>query len=405
MDYFRFILAHRRFLGFGVLLVGLSSVGQTFVLSLFGGHLREAFALTNASFGLIYSLATLASAVTLIWAGRLVDRVDLRRMTAVVLVGAGVGCALLAGSRGVVMLTVAFFVLRLTGQGLMVHVAQTSMARYFEAGRGKAVSIAAMGLPIAEGIMPLLMVSAAAAAGWRMTWAAAAGVMVLIMLPLALASLRGHDRRQADHEMRRQLSEQAHDQRDRRLSEVLRHPLFYTLLPAVMAPPFIITALFIHQVPLAVEQGWSLRWLAYSFTGYAVTHLLVLLATGPLVDRVGARRLVPYYLVPMILGMATLSLAVGDWVAPVYLACAGLSVGAAGTIMGSLWAELYGTTHLGSIRAVAQSCMVMTTALAPVLAGVFLDAGVMPSGLAGAFAVYAAAASLLAAIGIRSQRG
>lgn len=404
LEYVRFINEHRRFLGFGMLLVGLSGVGQTFLISLFGGHLRDAFGLSNAGFGLIYSAATLCSAVTLIWVGRLVDVVDLRRMTVIVLLGGAVGCLLLAGTQGMVTLVVAFFVLRLSGQGLMTHVAQTSMARYFEAGRGKAISIAMAGLPLSEGIAPVAMVAGAAALGWRTTWIVAAVMLAGIALPLALALLRGHDQRHAEYLRRREHRAREQVHQDKGPRHMLRHPLFHMLLPAVMAPPFIITALFIHQVPLAESQGWTLQWLATSFAGFAATHLLALVATGPLVDRMGARRLVPVFLAPLILALTLLSLAHGDWVAPVYLALAGISAGAAGTIMGALWAELYGTRYLGSIRALVQGIMVTSTALAPALAGALLDAGLPLSGLTTLFALIAVAASALAASGIAWAR-
>ncbi|WP_155988438.1 hypothetical protein [Thioalkalivibrio sp. AKL19] len=67
------LLRHPRFLGAGFLLVAFSVVGQTFVLSLFGGEWRELFDLTHGQLGLAYSVATLASALLLISAGRLVD--------------------------------------------------------------------------------------------------------------------------------------------------------------------------------------------------------------------------------------------------------------------------------------------------------------------------------------------
>ncbi len=400
LDYLRFILRNARFLGFGVLLAGLSSVGQTFVISLFGGHLREEFDLSNADFGLLYGLATVASAVSLIWIGRLVDSVDLRVLTTGVLTTAGLGCLLLAGSQGIGVLALAFFMLRLSGQGMMVHIAQTSMARYFTTARGKAISIAMLGLPLAEGIVPLIMVNSASVLGWRETWLITATVVAAVMMPAALTLLRGHQQRQAAYAARLADTDDNDRMRDWRRGEVLRHPFFYAMLPAIMAPPFIITALFFHQVPLAEEQGWSLRWLAFSFLGFASAHVLSLLLTGPLVDRFGARRLVPVYLLPMTTGLALLAMATGPWVAPAYLILAGLSVGAAGTLMGALWAELYGTRHLGAIRAVVQAIMVMMTALSPVLAGLLLDAGARPSGVAQLFAVYAVLASLLAAVAV-----
>lgn len=404
MDYLRFIRDNARFLGFGLLLAALSSYGQTFLIALFGAEIRTAFDLSNGEFGLIYSTATLVSGVSLIWLGRQLDRVDLRIVTVFVLLGAFLGCLLLAGARGVLSLGVALLLLRICGQGLLMHTAQTSMARYFDSGRGKAISIATLGLPLAEGVLPSIVVATAAGLGWRQTWLAMGGVLIVAVLPLTLVLLRGHGQRQARLEA-------AHRQagvdrvRDWRRRDVLRDPRFYLLLPAVLAPPFIITALFFHQAPLAAEKGWEIAWLARCFAGFAVSHVTALLVSGPLVDRIGAQRLLPFYLLPLGLALLVLNHFEAPLAALAYLSLAGLSVGTAGTIMGALWAELYGVAHLGAIRALAQSLMVLSTAIAPALMGLALDVGVAMATMAGVLCAWAVVASALAGVGVRRRVG
>jgi hypothetical protein len=48
--------------------------------------------------------------------------------------------------------------MRLSGQGLMSHTATTTIARFFEKSRGRALSITWLGLSVAEFISPLLIV-------------------------------------------------------------------------------------------------------------------------------------------------------------------------------------------------------------------------------------------------------
>lgn len=402
MNYLRFIRDNRRFLGFGFLLAALSGYGQTYLISLFGGEMREAFALSNGEFGLIYSTATLISGVSLIWLGRLLDRVDLRWFAATVLLGAFLGCLVLAGAQGALTLGLAFLLLRVCGQGLMMHTAQTTMARYFREGRGTAISIATLGLPFGEGVFPVVLVAVAGWLGWRGTWLGMGAVLVVAVLPLALWLLRGHDERVAAHRAREASEGCGDDGRAHwRRRDMLRDPRFYGVLPAVMAPPFIMTALFFHQVPLAAEKGWTLAWLASSFSAFAVTHVAALMLAGPLVDRVGAQHLLAVFLAPLALGLVVLVTGESRWAAPLYLGCAGLSMGVAGTLMGALWAELYGTRHLGAIRALVQAVMVLATALAPGLLGGLLDAGVTVTGAAGFLLAWVVLASVLAGVTVR----
>ncbi|HCB53039.1 MAG TPA: MFS transporter, partial [Rhodobacter sp.] len=74
MSFFTFLRTNIRFLAAGMLLAFLSGFGQTFFISLFGPEIRETFGLSYAQWGISYALATTASAVVMIWAGGLTDR-------------------------------------------------------------------------------------------------------------------------------------------------------------------------------------------------------------------------------------------------------------------------------------------------------------------------------------------
>lgn len=405
-SYLNFICKNRHFLAFGALLAGLSSVGQTFFLALFGGTWRETFELSHTAFGLLYSLATIASAAALISLGRQVDRVDLARFSSAVLVGAALGAFLLAASQSAWMLLIAFFLLRLCGQGLMIHTAQTAMAKRFELHRGRALGLAMLGLPVAEAIMPSIGVSLAANLGWRTTWVVLGIAVLLIVLPATRWMIRADRRyRQADEAPQQTLSARL-PERSWTRAEVVRDGGFYRLLPAALGPGFLITALFFHQTTIADAQGWSLSWLASSFVAFAAGHVTGLLLGGSLVDRFGALRLIRVFLLPLIVGVALLAVGSHPWIAPAYLLLAGLSVGATGPVTGALWAELYGTRHLGAIRSLAHAAAILMTALAPVSAGLLLDTGISITALSLSFVGYGIGASLLAAtVGLqRSSR-
>ena len=73
MNYFDFIKKNWRFLCFGIVFNFFSSTGQTFYISIFGGEFRRDFNLSEGDFGFIYMIATLFSAGSLIWLGRLID--------------------------------------------------------------------------------------------------------------------------------------------------------------------------------------------------------------------------------------------------------------------------------------------------------------------------------------------
>ena len=54
----------------------------------------------------------------------------------------------------------------------------------------------------------------------------------------------------------------------------------------------------------------------------------------------------------------------------------GFSYGMTSTLFGAIWPEVYGTKHLGSLRAVTMSLMVFMSAAGPGLTGWLIDVGI-----------------------------
>lgn len=376
-----FLRADPRLLAFGFLLSFGSSFGQTYFISLFAGDIRGAYGLSNGEFGAVYSLGTLASAAALTWTGHWIDRIDLRHWTIVLVAALATACLVMSLSQNVVMLVVAIFLLRQTGQGLMTHTAMTSQARYQDKARGRAVATAGLGFPSGEAFFPVLAVAIAVAVGWRQSWALFAAVVALGILPLSLWLLRGHGGRHQHYLDSLQAPPSAGGTRTipvrqwtRR--EVVRDKRFYVLLPVVLAPSFIVTGIFFHQVHLAETKGWGMGLWATTYTAYAAASVLSGFVFGTVIDRVGAVRTLPWLLPP--LALACLFLGVTDHILAAwgYMIAGGVSAGIVATFVGAFWAEVYGTRHLGAIRALTTALMVFSTALSPVIMGLFLDGGV-----------------------------
>ncbi len=95
----------------------------------------------------------------------------------------------------------------------------------------------------------------------------------------------------------------------------------------------------------------------------------------------------------MAAGLFLLGLGDAPWVALAFMALGGATAGAATTLIGALWAEIYGTRHLGAIRALSVAAMVFATGLAPGLMGGLLDLGVGLEAQILTMAVYTLAAA------------
>jgi len=371
-----FLRANGRWLAAGFLLALSSSFGQTFFISLFSGELRAELGLSHGQFGGIYTAATLASAATLIWFGRLADRLPVVRIGVITLLGLALTALAMANVGSAIMLLVVLYGLRLFGQGMLFHIAMTAMARWFTAFRGRAISIAALGMPAGEALFPILAVALAAAIGWRQAWFAASLSLLLVAVPLVLWLLRGTLRPSEERFYGSRDHRRTAPRRHWSRAEVLRDATFYALMPGILAPSFIMTGIFFHQVHLVETKAWTLAWFAASYPIYAASTLVVSLAAGWAVDQWGAARLLPFYLLPMSAGVLVLASVNAPVAMAVFMLLSGCTAGAASTVLGALWVELYGTQHLGGIRALITAGMVFSSALAPGAMGWLIDLGV-----------------------------
>lgn len=391
-----FIKDNPRLAFFAVLATTSSGFGQTFFFSVFGSGIRSTFELQNSTYGLIYSLATLLSAILLLKLGPLADKWALNRITTLAVVILAVGCLTIALTPHWLLLIPGFLLARLGGQGLMGHIGLTTAGRYFAQNRGKVMALTAGGFPIAEAILPLSAGLILAAGGWRIPWLVAAAVLLLVLLPVLrwLSRYAPHPTVAGQSDSGRQNNEKITGGHTRK--QVLRDPGFYLILPAALIVPFTITAVLFHQSAFADIRGWSTGQIGLAFTGFATGHVLSLLVGGPLVDRIGAQRSLSYGLVPIFCGMLVLALTDAVWTPNAYLALCGVSLGIIGAASGAIWPERYGVRHIGAIRSVAQASMVFSTAISPLLVGAMLDYGSDPVGVGSLLAGLIAVSALLA---------
>ena len=371
MQYLAFLRDNARWLAGGFLLTFFSTVGQTSFISLSAGSIRGEYSLSHGEFGTAYMIATLASALTLPRLGQVVDRHSVRKVALFVVPMLAVAALLMAVASHYLLLLFTIYLLRLFGQGMMVHTAYTAIARWFSAQRGRALASAILGHNAGDALFPICFVSIAGGIGWRNGWLVAAGALALVAMP-AIAALVAMPRapRSTDPPPR------IVDARDWTRAEVVRDPVFYLAMLGVMAPGFIVTTIFFHQVYLVELRGWSMEAFAASFILSAVVNTAFTLLSGQLIDRFSGVALLPFVLLPLGVACLVLGGMEAQWAAFAFMAFLGLSNGLSTTLFGAVWPEIYGLRHLGTIRALVVSASVLASAAGPGLTGFLIDEGV-----------------------------
>ncbi|MEE3288534.1 MAG: MFS transporter, partial [Pseudomonadota bacterium] len=373
--YRQLVTANKRLLGFGFVMALYSSFGQTHFIGIVGPEIQSEFSLSHTLWGTIYMIGTLLSATLLPWTGALIDRFRLRSYalaTCLLLIGA---CAYTVTASGTVSLILAIFLLRHAGQGLASHVSITTMTRYFNRERGRAIAVASVGFTTGQAVLPFVAVILIGAIGWRWTYGSVALLIGLTVIPTVLWLLRNHESAHLEHLAKLAENESRADKFSRSWTRaaVLRNRMFYLLIPGLLASSTIVTAMFFHHLNLADEKGWSHAWITGNYAVYAAATMASLLLSGPLIDRFSALRIAPVMLLPLVLSMLSVALLGQAWSVTLYMLLLGTQSGFYHTVTSALWAELYGVRHIGSIKSLYFSLSVLASALGPVLMGSLAD--------------------------------
>ena len=337
MPFLAFLRDNGRWIAAAFVLTFFSTIGQTSFIGGSAGHVRSEYGLSNGAWGVVYMIGTLGSALTLPYLGVIVDRLTVRNVALFVVPMLAVAAALMALSAHIVLLVLTIYLLRLFGQGMMPHAAYTATARWFTGQRGKALSLVILGHNAGEAVLITGFVALSAAIGWRMGWLALAAIVLAVALPLVLW-LASVERVPASTEVNPRVV----DARDWTRGEVLRDPLFYLSMLCFMAPGFIITVIFFHQVYLVELRGWSLGVFASAFIVWAGVNSVATLLSGYLIDRFSGLTVLQFVLLPLGLASLMLGMNEAEWTPFAVMALLGASSGAATTSLGSVLPEVYG---------------------------------------------------------------
>ena len=158
---------------------------RVFFLGLFNSSIRDALSITHGQFGSIYASATLLSSFILVWIGKKIDDFNILKFASYVIALLAISCFLFSKISSVAFLFLSIFLMRLSGQGLMSHTATTTISRFFEKTRGRALSTTWLGLSLAEFILPLLIIFLLTFIDWRNIWIAIS-ILVIIILPIVI---------------------------------------------------------------------------------------------------------------------------------------------------------------------------------------------------------------------------
>lgn len=312
----------------------------------------EEFGWSRAEASLAYSVGQIVGGVASPLVGGMVDRIGARRM---VLLG---GCLLTVGLLGsaqadalwqVVLLYGVVMTLGANCIGLVVFVPLVS--RLFVAQRGMAISLLQSANGFGRAISAPLAQWLVDASGWRNAYLLQAGLMGLLVIPLAAMFRRAETLVPAPGPA----SASAAEARSWTLGQAVRTRHFWLLFLVYMLTSIGSFLVSLHQLAFAVGQGFEPL---YAATVLGLGSLLALpgvILTGTISDHIGRERAAILAYAISIVGVAA-ALGIEDadqhlllWLHACFF---GITWGARGPAITAKTADLFGGPRLGTILGV-----------------------------------------------------
>ena len=345
-----------------------SCFGQTFFISLYANEIRSFFQLSHGDWGSIYALGTLASAFMMLVLGGLVDKYEFKKLLILVFISLSILCFTMVLNSSLWILIGIIFGLRFFGQGMLFHLPSVAIGRWFGQNKGKATSISVLGFSLGEAIFPIIMTFIISFVGWKFSWSFG-GVLLLLILPFIVILLKVE---RTPKSSRNQVIEQTGLNDKHWTRKVLKFWLFWSVIIPLLITPIFSTAFFFYQMHLIDIKNFNVVKYFSIFPIYTISSMSALIFSGWFIDKLGVSKFLPYYLIPMALGL--ISFSIGDDYFYVFIGFIflGITQGSAMTIGSTFWPNYFGTKNLGLF--VSFNILYgFGTALGPVIVGQLLD--------------------------------
>ena len=366
------ISINKKIIIFGFIFTFFSSFGQSFFLGLFNAPIRNELGITHGQFGNIYAMATIFSSALLIWVGKKIDEYQIFYYSFFVIILLFLSSLFFSLINSIFFLAIGIFLMRFSGQGLMSHTSTTTISRFFEKSRGKALSTIWFGLSSAEFILPVFVTYFFVIYSWRTVWQGIAIIIILFLPIVIFYTIRSIklESREKDQNPKINLKIKSW-----RRIEVIKDFRFYIVSLNMLAMPWVATGVFVYQSFITESKMWSIYTIPKAFMVYSITSIITLFFSGFLVDKFTSRKLIPLMNIPLLFAMLVLFYYEQEISAFIFLGLIGVSNGLANVLGSSTWAEIYGVKYIGSIKALTTALMVFSTAFGTAVFGVLIDSG------------------------------
>ena len=364
-----------------------SSPGQTYSVSIFIDYYIEQFGWSRAEISSFYSIATLISGFSMPFIGRIIDTKGHRKSAVIISFLFGLTLIWMSAVNAPWMIFLGFIFIRMFGQGSLSLIPSVLIPQWFIRKRGRALSLISIGGVIGSAVVPPLNNYLISNFGLTRAWIFWAAAMVTVMLPIAFFLIRNRPedigmlpdglRSEADkpgiESSPGDLERSEELERSWTLKEAKGTRAFWLMLLASMVPSLVNTGITFHMISIISGKGYDAGFGAMILSFTALSQIPMTFLAGFVLDKVKVNLVKGFNFILFAIIMVLLNYAGGSALLIAYAMLHGTFMAFDSVSTGMLWSNYFGRKHLGKIRGLAVSFMVLGSALGPLPFGAAFD--------------------------------
>ena len=379
------------FYGWIILFVGIAGMmmsipGQTMGVSVFTDDLIKVLGMSRVRLSLAYMIGTVMSALILTPAGRRLDRYGSRAVGSVIVLLLGLVLILMsfldhitaaAGRFGhpavsaFVVITIAFFMMRFLGQGMLAMISRTMVMKWFDRQRGMANAVMGIFVSFGFSLAPRLLNGMIEDGGWSGAWRGlgigmlSVGFVVFLLLSRDNPFECGMKPDSSLKLVSRKKRPAGHPDHDFTLEEARRTLPFWIFGLTLGMQAMFVTAVTFHIVSLFGAAGMDRQMAIGIFLPASIISVAVNFSVSMISDYIKLRYILIMHQAGLMLCMFFFSSLAPGMHYFLVLISYGFISGLFNITTSIVWPRYYGIKHLGAISGMAMGFMVAGSAVGP----------------------------------------
>lgn len=361
-----------------------SGPGQTYSNSQFIDEYITEFGWSRTQVSSVYSIATLAAGLLMVFVGKFIDRFGQRFMMVLIGLLFLIACFYNSFITSIWMLAIGFFLVRILGQGSMSLIPNTLVAQWFVKKRGKAFGLLTLFSFGSASLFPIINTWIIQRWDWQTAWQFWGFALLIIFVPIAFFGVvnrpekiglepDGFSEKKEINQEGLLATTNVEAEEDWTLKEAMKTRAFWAILVCVGIPAMVNTGITFHISSIMQMNGLSIEVAALVLSLMAIVGIPMALASGFIVDKIKTNYILFFIFVVQFIILLLLMITNQFWLAIVFGVLWGISGGLERIGLNVIWPNYFGRKYIGSISGVGMTIVVIGSSLGPMPFGIGYD--------------------------------